>query len=213
MGGSPLSNPDEINVGLSYISKIVFSVCTKVSKKQTKEIAACLDDIHYIIHLYIFVCTWFSYHLRNVTSGLRRPVTTAFAIGHVAAFAVNAALVASQWQYHAWTFTLTHPLTPRTEPLSLRYARPGIESNLPGLVTRAQPTVSLSRSLHHYLEKLYVRDVALVGNEPKLQTLMVAFFLPSLWSLKLLNKLSSGLFDQLTANFVQCLQSRHKKIT
>jgi len=44
-------------------------------------------------HSYSLHCSPFG----NVTSGLRRPSPLACPVGHAAAFAVNAALVASQW--------------------------------------------------------------------------------------------------------------------
>jgi len=48
-----------------------------------------------------FVYTWFLCSFQNVTNGLHRPFTFACAVGHAAAFAVNAALVASHWQHRA----------------------------------------------------------------------------------------------------------------
>jgi len=47
-----------------------------------------------------FVYTWFLYSIQSVTSDLQHPFSLAYAVGHMAAFAVNAALVASQWQHH-----------------------------------------------------------------------------------------------------------------
>jgi len=45
---------------------------------------------------------------RSVTSGQWRPPPLACAVGHTAAYAVNAALVESQWQHRTWTASL-HP--------------------------------------------------------------------------------------------------------
>jgi len=46
--------------------------------------------------------------VRSVTGSLPRPFSLACAVGHAAVFAVNATLVASQWQHSAWTVRL-HP--------------------------------------------------------------------------------------------------------
>ena len=66
--------------------------------------------------------------ISSVTSDLRSPSPLACAVGCAAAFAVNAALVASQWRHRAWTFLRTHPSTTRPRPFSSLW--PGRESNL-----------------------------------------------------------------------------------
>jgi len=45
-----------------------------------------------------FICTRFIYSFRSVASGLQRPCPLARAVGHAAAFVVNAALVVGQRQ-------------------------------------------------------------------------------------------------------------------
>jgi len=82
-----------------------------------------------------------------LSEGLRRPSPRACVMGHVTALAVNAALVASQWQHRAWTVSLHSPINAEHEAgqaasivLQDGMTRPGIESNLAALVVRAQPT-------------------------------------------------------------------------
>jgi len=58
--------------------------------------------------VFSFIYTKFLYSLWSVTSGLWQPFPLACAMGHTAAFTVNAALVASQWQH--W-FDLTRNQT------------------------------------------------------------------------------------------------------
>jgi len=78
-------------------------------------------------------------------SGLQCPSLVACVVGHEADFAGNAVLVASQWQHRAWTVSL-HPPTDRFS--SVRYARPGVEPILTGLVVRAH--------LLHHLAGLFL---------------------------------------------------------
>ena len=87
-----------------------------------------------------------------------RPPPLACAVRLMAAFAVNVALAASQWQHRVRTIS-SHPtiyaeheagLTASTVFQVFGMSRPGIELGLPALVTRtrwarAQPTIPLRR--------------------------------------------------------------------
>ena len=76
--------------------------------------------------------------------------TNLIRVGYAAAFAVNAALLAGQWQRRAWTVPL-HPLINAQHEAEqtastnsqvfdmIRPVCPGIESSLPALVANAQP--------------------------------------------------------------------------
>jgi len=71
---------------------------------------------------------------------------------HAATFAVNAELVARQWQHCAWTVPLRPPMDAEHEAGQAAstvfqvfgMARSGIEPHLPGLVGRAQPVCCAS---------------------------------------------------------------------
>ena len=94
---------------------------------------------------------------------MQRRSPLACAVGHVAVFAVNAALVASQWQHRAGTVDLRRasPLACNRPPGWGQVARsmfevfgmtlPGIAPNLPATMAHAKPstplTVRLSWSL------------------------------------------------------------------
>jgi len=77
-------------------------------------------------------------------------------VGHVATVAVNAALVASQWQQRALTFPCTLPFKHEARQATsavlqvFRVTRPGIERRLPALVARDQPTVPLTSPLNKW---------------------------------------------------------------
>ena len=49
---------------------------------------------------FTFICSVLGFNFRSATNGVRRPSPLACVLGHAAAFAVNAVLVASQWQNH-----------------------------------------------------------------------------------------------------------------
>jgi len=69
--------------------------------------------------------------LRSVTSGLRRPSPLPCAVGHAATFVVNAALVASQWQFRAWTVTLHPPINAEYEAGQHRRSKGGAKGPCP----------------------------------------------------------------------------------
>jgi len=118
-----------------------------------------------------FVCTRFLYPFRCIASNLRRPSPVACDVGHVAVFAVNAALVASHWQRRALTALAfcTHPFdaaSTRLEKPQVPFFKssvwPGRESSpssLPGLAARVQPTVPSSRC-RYSLHCLYLQSKA-----------------------------------------------------
>jgi len=90
-----------------------------------------------------FVYIRFPYCFRSVTSGLRHPSPLTCAVVHAATFAVNAALVASQWQHRAWTVALLQSINAEHEAGHAAHAvfqvfvmiRPGIEPSLAALMT------------------------------------------------------------------------------
>ena len=99
-----------------------------------------------------FIYIPFLHSFWSVRSGRQRPSPLASIVGNAAAFAVNAALVARQWQHRAWTVSLHPPINVEHEAgqaASIDFqvfdvTRLGIEPNLPAPVARAQPTVPLT---------------------------------------------------------------------
>jgi len=75
-------------------------------------------------------------------------------MGHTSTFAMDAALVASQWQRRAWTVSL-HPWhAGQVASIVLHVfvmTRPGIDPSLPALLEHAQSTVPLSSSNYSLL--------------------------------------------------------------
>ena len=73
--------------------------------------------------------------LWSVTTGQRLPSPLACAAVHAAAFAVNAALVASKWQHRAWSVPMHPPMGTEheagqeQEPFCKSSVRPDRESN------------------------------------------------------------------------------------
>ena len=71
----------------------------------------------------------------------------AYPRGHMAAFAVDPALVASQWQHRIWTVHLhpyistKHEVAQDTSTIFLVFSMtwPSVEPSLPALVAHAQP--------------------------------------------------------------------------
>jgi len=114
------------------------------------------------------VSLWsFVHSCQSVTSGLRCPFLLSCAVGHVVAFAVNAALVANQWQHRAWTFPCTQPFSAEHEAAQAASTvfqvfdrtRSGIEPNLPDSAARAQPTITLHRQrLNHVMGNFEVKS-------------------------------------------------------
>jgi len=90
------------------------------------------------------------YSFRSVTRSLRRPSLLASAHSHAAAFVVNDALVANQWQHRAWTAPIHQG--PARGWIGRRYRYSCLQYDSSGNQTQFTSLAQLDRSGHKVIQ-------------------------------------------------------------